>query len=104
LSEIIFLQQVENKMKYIGFVVTMLFVLSSVALAKPSVVKGAKCTECHEKGKFNKAGLTAKAKEMVEQSTKDNKQCGDCHAAKDGKLVLKDGEKKEAAPAEAEAK
>lgn len=74
-------------MKLIGFIITMLFVLSSVALATPKLVPGAKCTECHEKGKFNKAGVLPKAKAMMEKFK--DKKCGDCHEAKDGKLVQK---------------
>jgi len=55
------------------------------ALAKPTFVKGAKCTECHEGApkdkKFNAATTKMLAKYKVDQ-------CKDCHASEGGKLTV----------------
>ncbi len=59
-------------------------VLAPAAMAKPTTVKGAKCTACHEGApkdkKFNAAAtkMVAKYKEA---------QCKDCHGFADGKLT-----------------
>lgn len=60
------------------------FLCTVPALAKPSTVKGAKCTACHEGApkdkKFNAAAakMVAKYKEA---------ECKDCHGFADGKLT-----------------
>ena len=61
--------------------------LSVVAFAKPAYAPGVKCIECHEAGKFNKAGVKPKAKEMFEKFK--DKKCTECHENKDGKLGKK---------------
>lgn len=60
--------------------------LAPAAMAKPTTVKGAKCTACHEGApkdkKFNPAAtkMVAKYKEA---------QCKDCHGWVDGKMTSK---------------
>lgn len=62
----------------------LILALAPAAMAKPTTVKGAKCTTCHEgtpkDKKFNAAAakMVAKYKEA---------QCKDCHSWADGKLV-----------------
>jgi hypothetical protein len=59
-------------------------VVAPAAMAKPTTVKGAKCTVCHvgapKDKKFNEAAtkMVAKYKEA---------QCKDCHGYADGKLT-----------------
>ncbi|GLH66476.1 cytochrome c3 family protein [Geothrix edaphica] len=62
----------------------LILALAPMASAKPTTVKGAKCTACHEGApkdkKFNDAAakMVAKYKEA---------QCKDCHGFADGKLT-----------------
>ncbi len=69
------------------------FLCAVPALAKPSTVKGAKCTACHEGApkdkKFNK-----KAADMLAKHKED--KCKDCHGAAEGKLTTTDAAKKAA--------
>lgn len=61
------------------------FLCTVPALAKPTFVKGAKCTECHvgapKDKKFTPATTKMLAKYKVEQ-------CKDCHASEGGKLTV----------------
>jgi nitrate/TMAO reductase-like tetraheme cytochrome c subunit len=58
--------------------------VAPAAMAKPTTVKGAKCTVCHEGApkdkKFNPA-----ATKMVAKFKED--KCKDCHGWADGKLT-----------------
>lgn len=62
----------------------LILAVAPAAMAKPTTVKGAKCTTCHEgtpkDKKFNAAAakMVAKYKEA---------QCKDCHGYADGKLT-----------------
>jgi hypothetical protein len=53
-------------------------------LAKPTTVKGAKCTVCHEGAPKDKKFIPAAAKMVAKY--KEN-QCKDCHGYADGKLT-----------------
>lgn len=54
------------------------------ALAKPTTVKGAKCTVCHDGAPKDKKFNAATTKMMAKY--KEN-QCKDCHGFADGKLT-----------------
>ncbi len=62
----------------------LMLALAPLAMAKPTFVKGAKCTACHEGSpkdkKFNAAATKMIAKYKVDQ-------CKDCHGAEGGKLT-----------------
>lgn len=61
------------------------FLCTVPAMAKPTFVKGAKCTECHDGApkdkKFNASTTKMVAKYKVEQ-------CKDCHGSEGGKLTV----------------
>lgn len=71
-------------MRRLMLLAAALVMVGTPALAKPTTVKGAKCTACHEGNpkdkKFNAATtkMLAKYKEA---------QCKDCHGAEGGKLT-----------------
>ena len=64
----------------------LMLALAPLAMAKPTTVKGAKCTTCHEGSpkdkKFNAATqkMVAKYKEA---------ECKNCHSMADGKFMSK---------------
>ena len=64
----------------------LILALAPVASAKPTTVKGAKCTICHvgapKDKKFNEA-----ATKMVAKYKED--KCKDCHGMADGKFTSK---------------
>ena len=61
-------------------------VLAPAAMAKPTTVKGAKCTICHEGAPKDKKFNAAAAK-MFPKYKED--KCKDCHAVTDGKFTSK---------------
>ena len=63
------------------------------ALAKPSTVKGAKCTACHEGAPKDKKFNAAAAKMFPKYA---EAKCKDCHGAAEGKLTVTDAGKKAA--------
>ncbi|HEY3270855.1 MAG TPA: cytochrome c3 family protein [Geothrix sp.] len=72
-------------MRHLTLLTTALILaVAPAAMAKPTTVKGAKCTTCHEGApkdkKFNAAAakMVAKYKEA---------QCKDCHGYANGKLT-----------------
>lgn len=71
-------------MRRITLTTAFILAVAPLAMAKPTTVKGAKCTACHEGApkdkKFNAATtkMLAKYKEA---------QCKDCHGWADGKLT-----------------
>lgn len=69
----------------LSFLAVAAFLCTVPAMAKPTFVKGAKCTACHEgtpkDKKFNAATTKMLAKYKVEQ-------CKDCHGAEGGKLTI----------------
>ena len=69
------------------------FVSTVPALAKPSTVKGAKCTACHEGAPKDKK-FNAAATKMFPKYKED--KCKDCHGAAEGKLTTTDEAKKAA--------
>ena len=64
----------------------LILALAPAASAKPTTVKGAKCTICHEGApkdkKFNAATM-----KMFPNYTED--KCKDCHGMTDGKFTSK---------------
>lgn len=62
------------------------FVCTVPALAKPSTVKGAKCTACHEGAPKDKV-MNAAAKKMFPKYAEA--KCKDCHGWVDGKMTSK---------------
>ncbi len=63
------------------------------ALAKPTTVKGAKCTACHEGAPKDKKMNAAAAKYFPKYA---EAKCKDCHGAAEGKLTTTDPAKKAA--------
>jgi nitrate/TMAO reductase-like tetraheme cytochrome c subunit len=61
-----------------------LLIAAVPALAKPTTVKGAKCTVCHDGAPKDKKFNAATTKMMAKY--KEN-QCKDCHGFADGKLT-----------------
>ena len=62
----------------------LLLALAPVASAKPTTVKGAKCTVCHEGAPKDKKFVPAAAKMFP---TYKEAQCKDCHGFADGKFT-----------------
>ena len=56
------------------------------AMAKPTTVKGAKCTICHEGSPKDKK-FNAATQKMFPKYTED--KCKDCHSMADGKFTSK---------------
>jgi nitrate/TMAO reductase-like tetraheme cytochrome c subunit len=69
------------------------FACTVPALAKPSTVKGAKCTACHDGAPKDKK-MNAAAAKMFPKYKED--KCKDCHGAAEGKLTTTDEAKKAA--------
>jgi nitrate/TMAO reductase-like tetraheme cytochrome c subunit len=61
--------------------------VAPAAMAKPTTVKGAKCTVCHD-GQPKKTSLNAKAVAML-KAHKTEASCKDCHSWADGKFTSK---------------
>lgn len=61
--------------------------LAVPAFATPMAVKGAKCSDCHEKMPPKKDNLNKMASMMLKMHKSVN-TCKECHAAKDGKLIV----------------
>ena len=64
------------------------FVCAVPASAKPTTVKGAKCTVCHEGAPKDKK-FNAATQKMVAKYKED--KCKDCHTWADGKMTSKKG-------------
>ena len=73
-------------MRFAILTAALILALTPVASAKPTTVKGAKCTICHEGSpkdkKFNPATV-----EMLAKFKED--KCKDCHSMVDGKFTSK---------------
>jgi nitrate/TMAO reductase-like tetraheme cytochrome c subunit len=68
---------------------TALLALAAIpAMAKPTTVKGAKCTACHEGQPPKKANLNKKAAAML-VTHKTEASCKTCHTWTDGKFTSK---------------
>ncbi len=68
---------------------TALLALAAIpAMAKPTTVKGAKCTACHEGQPPKKANLNKKAAAML-TTHKTEASCKTCHTWTDGKFTSK---------------
>lgn len=65
--------------------------LASAAYAKPTFVKGAKCTACHEGSPTSKKYVKA-CNEMTAKYKVD--QCKDCHGPADGAKAMTTTKKK----------
>lgn len=69
-------------------ILTAALLITGVANAKPTTVKGAKCNACHDGApkdkKYNKATV-----EMMKKYKED--KCKDCHSWVDGKMTSKKG-------------
>ena len=82
-------------MKKVALLVCVSMLVGGYAFAKPTSVKGAACTACHNKeGKKSKENLNKAATDNLAKTLdKANaeffgKKCSDCHEAKDGKLTV----------------
>jgi hypothetical protein len=64
----------------------LMLALAPLATAKPTTVKGAKCTVCHEGAPKDKK-FNAAAKKYFPKFTED--KCKDCHSMVDGKFTSK---------------
>lgn len=71
----------------------VVFACTVPALAKPSTVKGAKCTACHDGAPKDKKMNAAAAKMFPKYA---EAKCKDCHGAAEGKLTTTDEAKKAA--------
>ena len=75
-------------MKLSAIVFCGLWVFGSVAYAKPSFVRGAKCVACHEGMQANKKNVNAKSLEMMNKYK--DKKCSECHGVdKSGTLTTR---------------
>jgi mono/diheme cytochrome c family protein len=60
--------------------------LSGSALAKPNMVKGAKCIACHTEAAGKKTNVGEKSKEMIKKYP--GQKCAECHGPnEDGKKL-----------------
>jgi hypothetical protein len=76
----------EIAMKKLAMVLGFTLALGGMALAKPSFVKGAKCSVCHTEAMGKKTNVSEKAQEMLKKFP--DKKCADCHgASEDGKKL-----------------
>jgi nitrate/TMAO reductase-like tetraheme cytochrome c subunit len=66
----------------------LVLALAPVANAKPTTVKGAKCTVCHQAMPAKKDNLTKVAADMLAKH-KTEASCKDCHSMADGKFMSK---------------
>lgn len=64
----------------------LMLALAPLATAKPTTVKGAKCTVCHEGAPKDKK-FNAAAQKYFPKFTED--KCKDCHSMVDGKFTSK---------------
>ncbi len=69
------------------------FACTVPALAKPTTVKGAKCTACHDGAPKDKKMNAAAAKYFPKYA---EAKCKDCHGAAEGKLTTAEEAKKAA--------
>lgn len=73
-------------MKKLIMVLGISLALGGVALAKPSFIKGAKCSVCHTEAMGKKTNVSPKAAEMLKKFP--DKKCADCHGVEaDGKKL-----------------
>jgi|GEM_PF-4480458 len=76
-------------MKKLIMVLGLSLALGGVATAKPSFVKGAKCSNCHTAAVGKKTNVSPTSAEMVKKYP--GKKCGDCHGVDaDKKLTCTD--------------
>ena len=66
----------------------LILALAPIASAKPTTVKSAKCTVCHEGAPKDKKFNAAAAKMFPKYA---EAKCKDCHAVTDGKFTSKKG-------------
>jgi hypothetical protein len=66
----------------------LLLAVAPIASAKPTTVKGAKCTVCHEAMPPKKDNLNKKAAAML-VTHKTEASCKECHSWVDGKMTSK---------------
>jgi hypothetical protein len=73
-------------MKQLIMVLGFSLVMGGAALAKPNMVKGAKCVACHAEAVGKKANLLPASQEMLKKYA--DKKCADCHGvSEDGKKL-----------------
>ncbi len=73
-------------MKTLMMVLGLSLMTSGVALAKPNLVKGAKCIACHTEAMGKKTNVGEQSQKMLKQYP--DKKCADCHgASEDGKKL-----------------
>ncbi len=73
-------------MKKLIMVLGLSLMTSGVALAKPNMVKGAKCVACHTEAMGKKTNVSPAALDMVKKYP--GQKCADCHgASEDGKKL-----------------
>ncbi len=66
----------------------LLLAVAPIASAKPTTVKGAKCTACHQAMPPKKDNLTKVAADMLAKH-KTEASCKTCHSWVDGKMTSK---------------
>lgn len=71
-------------MRRLTLLTAVLALTVAPAMAKPTTVKGAKCTACHEGAVKDKKFNAATVKMMAKYK---EAQCKDCHGWADGKLT-----------------
>lgn len=73
-------------MKKLIMVLGLSLMTSGVALAKPNLVKGAKCVACHTEAMGKKTNVKPESLEMLKKYP--DKKCADCHGVSaDGKQL-----------------
>jgi nitrate/TMAO reductase-like tetraheme cytochrome c subunit len=75
-------------MRNITLLAAILALAVAPAMAKPSTVKGAKCTACHQAMPPKKDNLTKVAADMLAKH-KTEASCKECHTWVDGKMTSK---------------
>jgi hypothetical protein len=76
----------EIAMKKLIMILGFSLASSGAALAKPNLVKGAKCVACHTEALGKKTNVKPIAAENVKKFA--GKKCADCHgASEDGKTL-----------------
>lgn len=79
-------------MKKLLMVLGMSLTFSGVALARPNVVKKAKCVACHTEAVGKKTNVSKESLDMLKKYP--GQKCADCHAASDdGKKLTCTNEK-----------
>lgn len=73
-------------MKKLFMVLGISLVMAGAAQARPSLVKGAKCSACHTEAGGKNTNLSEKSKEMLKRFP--GQKCADCHGTtEDGKKL-----------------